>query len=58
MYNLVLQYKDTKTGVIRSEQFNKSVACYFDENGTLLPELVDSDVSRLHNAILSDKKKE
>lgn len=58
MYNLVLQYKDTKSGVTRSEQFNKSVANYFDENGTLLPELLENDVSRLHNAILAEKKKE
>ncbi|KAI5705482.1 probable signal peptidase complex subunit 2 [Diaphorina citri] len=58
MYNLVLQYKDTKTGVTRSEQFNKSVANYFDETGLLLPDLVENDVSRLHNSILAEKKKE
>lgn len=58
MYNLVLVYKDTKTGITRTDQFNKSVANYFDENGTLLSDLVENDVSKLHNCILAEKKKE
>lgn len=55
-YNLILTCKDGKTGAVRQANWTKSVADFIDENGVLVFELLDPEVSKLHNSILSEKK--
>jgi hypothetical protein len=55
-YNLVLSCKDGKTGTLRGATLVKSVANFFDENGTLIYELLEPEISKLHNSLLSDRK--
>ncbi|XP_046402033.1 probable signal peptidase complex subunit 2 [Ischnura elegans] len=55
-YNLALICRDGRTGAIREGTITKSVACFFDENGTLLYELLEPEVTKLHNGLLADKK--
>lgn len=54
-YNLSLSYKDAK-GSKREASSKKSVANFIDVNGRVVHELVESEVSRLHNSLLSEKK--
>ncbi|CAH0390710.1 unnamed protein product [Bemisia tabaci] len=56
IYTLVLACTDKKTGSVREASFNKSVACFIDENGTVLDDLVENEVVKLHNGLLSEKK--
>ena len=56
IYNLVLTFYDGKTGKGREESFNKSVADFFDENGVLCMDLVESAVMKLHKSLSSTKK--
>lgn len=55
-YWLSLTYKDSKTGTVREAESCKSVAHYIDENGTVVYEMVEPEVSKLHNSLLSEKK--
>nr|BAN20852.1 microsomal signal peptidase [Riptortus pedestris] len=55
-YNLTLTFKDGKTGNIRSASISKSVANFIDENGIIIHELVEPEVSKLHNNLLVDRK--
>ncbi|KAK4026274.1 probable signal peptidase complex subunit 2 [Daphnia magna] len=56
LYELVLSYKDGKTKKIREAKSKRSVAQYFDDNGVLLMELVEPEVTKLHNSLLSGRK--
>ena len=47
---------DGKTGNVRSSSITKSVANFIDENGTVIHDLVEPEVSKLHNSLLSDRK--
>ena len=51
MYELVLQYKDGKTGQTREDSFNKSCADFFDDNGLLCFDLLENAVLKLHKSI-------
>ena len=51
MYELVLQYKDGKTGITREDSFNRSCADFFDENGLLCFDLLENAVLKLHKSI-------
>ena len=51
MYELVLQYKDGKTGQTCEESFNRSCADFFDENGVLCFDLLENAVLKLHKTI-------
>ena len=53
MYELVLEYKDGKTGQLREESFNRSVADFFDENGVLCFDLLEAAVLKLHKSLAS-----
>jgi signal peptidase complex subunit 2 len=55
-YNLVLSCRDGKTGTLREASLVKSVANFFDENGTLIYEVLEPEISKLHNSLLSDRK--
>ena len=53
MYELILQYKDGKTGQTREDSFNRSCADFFDENGVLCYDLLETAVLKLHKIIAS-----
>ena len=55
-YELVLNLKDGKTGKSREGKSKRSVAQYFDENGVLLMDLLEPEVTKLHNSLLSSRK--
>jgi len=55
-YNLVLMCRDSKSGVIREAQMTKSVACFIDEKGVIVYDLIEPEVSKLHNSISQDRK--
>lgn len=48
--------KDGKTGTIRSATIVRSVANFIDENGVIVHELIEPEVSKLHNSLLSERK--
>ncbi|XP_033609467.1 probable signal peptidase complex subunit 2 isoform X2 [Cryptotermes secundus] len=55
-YNLVLSCKDGKTGTLREASLVKSVANFFDDSGMLIYEVLEPEISKLHNSLLSDRK--
>ena len=54
MYQLILEYRDGKTGLVREDSFNRSVAEFFDENGVLCFDLLEDAVLRLHSNIAAN----
>jgi signal peptidase complex subunit 2 len=56
MYDLILVYKEGKTGQTRESSFQKSVANFFDENGLMCMDLLEDAVLKLHKSLSSDKK--
>lgn len=54
-YNLVLVMRDS-TGKLREASINKSFANYIDTNGTVVQNLVISEVTKLYNSLSSEKK--
>nr|XP_058958202.1 signal peptidase complex subunit 2-like [Pocillopora verrucosa] len=55
-YSLTIIYKDGDTKKERQQTISKSVASWFDEEGTLLKDIMEKDVRELHNGIASEKK--
>jgi len=55
-YTLTIAYKDGVTKKEREQSLKKSVASWFDEEGTLLFDVLEKDVHELHNGIASEKK--
>ncbi|KAL1123950.1 hypothetical protein AAG570_001720, partial [Ranatra chinensis] len=55
-YNLHMTVKDGKSGSVREGSVVKSVANFFDENGALIADLLEPEVTRLHNSLLSERK--
>ncbi|RZC34825.1 signal peptidase complex subunit 2 [Asbolus verrucosus] len=55
-YNLVLAFKDSKTGAQRETSSKKSVANFVDVNGSVVHDIVENEVTRLHNSLLSERK--
>ncbi|XP_013775320.1 probable signal peptidase complex subunit 2 [Limulus polyphemus] len=55
-YHLVLEFTDAKTKSTRDVKLSKSISCWFDENGTLLFDLFEPEVCKLHNSLLAEKK--
>ncbi|KAK9510487.1 hypothetical protein O3M35_005266 [Rhynocoris fuscipes] len=55
-YNLSLVMKDGKTGAVRSATIVRSVANFIDENGVILQDLIEPEVSKLHNSLLAERK--
>ncbi|XP_063900628.1 signal peptidase complex subunit 2 [Zophobas morio] len=55
-YKLVITLKDGKTGSSRDASLEKSVANFVDVNGSVVHEIVENEVTKLHNSLLSDRK--
>ncbi|KAJ8674582.1 hypothetical protein QAD02_005844 [Eretmocerus hayati] len=55
-YTLVLSIKNTATGSINEATTTKSVANFIDINGVVIPELIETVVSKLHDSLTSQKK--
>lgn len=55
-YNLILSYRDGKSGTTREASIKKSVANFIDVNGNVVTEIVESEISKLHNSLLSERK--
>ncbi|KAF5300744.1 hypothetical protein FQA39_LY10989 [Lamprigera yunnana] len=55
-YNLVLSIADAKTGSRREASIKKSVGNFVDTNGAVVTEIVESEVGKLHNSLLSERK--
>lgn len=55
-YSLMLIAKSKKDESGRELSFTKSVAFFFDENGTLVPENIEKEVLKLHASLSSSKK--
>ncbi|KAF2880758.1 hypothetical protein ILUMI_25430 [Ignelater luminosus] len=55
-YNLILSYRDGKSGTTREASIKKSVANFIDVNGNVVTEIVEAEVSKLHNSLLSERK--
>lgn len=47
---------DGKTGARREASFKKSIANFIDVNGSVVDEIVEAEVTKLHNSLLSEKK--
>ena len=56
LYELILEYKDGKTKKVRKASSKRSVAQFFDDNGVLLMDQVEHEVTKLHNNLLSSRK--
>lgn len=57
IYHLVVSYSNSgKSSQAREAKIEKSVASWFDENGTLVFDLFEVEVSKLHNSLLTEKK--
>ncbi|XP_065206023.1 signal peptidase complex subunit 2 [Planococcus citri] len=55
-YNLSLVTKSRKDDTERETSFSKSIALFFDDNGTIVPENVEKEVLKLHASLSSSKK--
>lgn len=55
-YSLVLSFRDGKSGSTREATLKKSVAYFVDVNGAVVSDLVDAEVTKLHNSLVSERK--
>ena len=56
MYELVLTFRDGKTGKMRESSLHRSVASFFDENGLLCRDFVEAAILKMHKGLSNDKK--
>ncbi len=56
MYSLNISYEDGSSKKSRSQNFTKSVSCFYDENGLLCMDLFEPEVIKLHNGLTAEKK--
>ena len=55
-YSLRVSFTDGSSGRGREVEVTRSVAEFFDQNGTLVMDVFEKTVSKLHDSLLSDKK--
>ncbi|CAG9835096.1 unnamed protein product [Diabrotica balteata] len=55
-YSLNLAYIDGKTRQRREHNIKKSIAKYIDQQGTVVKENVEDEITKMHNSLLSERK--
>jgi len=56
LYEVSIRLVDGKTGSDRETSFSKSVADFIDDNGVVCQDLVEAQIMKMHNSLLSNKK--
>lgn len=55
-YNLVLSVRSVSSGNINETTVTKSIANFIDVNGVVIPELIETVVTSLHDSLTSQRK--
>nr|CAG4642863.1 EOG090X0FS4 [Evadne anonyx] len=55
-YELALTFTDRKTKKVNEKKSKRSVSQFFDEDGALVMDQVEPEVTKLHNSLLSSRK--
>jgi len=55
-YNLVLSVRSTSMGIFNETSVTKSVANFIDVNGVVIPELIETVVTNMHDSLTSQRK--
>lgn len=56
MYTMMLTFYDGKSQQTREDSFNRSVADFYDDNGVLCMDLLETAVTKLHKGLTTAKK--
>ncbi|CAK9292826.1 unnamed protein product [Gordionus sp. m RMFG-2023] len=56
IYEIIYEFIDPNTNKRCNSMLNKSVASWINENGVILPKLLEKDLTYLHDKIITDKK--
>ncbi|KAL8567200.1 Signal peptidase complex subunit 2 [Nucella lapillus] len=56
LYSLWMTFTDGKTQETRRTEVTKSVACFFDDNGTLCSDLYNPEVEKMKESLTTNKK--